>query len=489
VTRGAGVVIGAAVIVVAATACAVPPAAEPRAPSPGSVPFEVHLTLADDGTSRQVLLGGKVVLDLPQGIDWEYDEPEDYPDQELATYCTPPAGAVHEVFEAVRTGSTTLAYWRAGGPDRFDVEVEIVDGPGSAPPSSELAGAALRAADEGTTVHVPRNGRVLVELEGQHGLGRDWVVAAGGEELVQYCQPERYPDIGTQAWPGPDDATWVTRFRMTGLAEGSTELVVEYRDAANPDAAPLDTFQATVIVDPAPTPGQPSATPSGAAAAPVELALSEQDAGGRFAVVAGGKVLVTLPDPDGADAAWYLEDSGSLEGQLDWSGCSAVAAGGEVETVALYVGDVLGTAPLVMTYANELEEASNPRRTFRATVTIVDGPGALTPTAKLPLVTLTEQDAGRTVTVPRNSSVSIHLPGQHGLGRDWTLVTAGDGLRAYCPPWLFSEGPGPEDMIVFNVVPFVAMDPGPARLLLEYRDARTPDSDPLDTFEATVVVE
>jgi hypothetical protein len=489
VTRGARVVISAAAIVVAATACATPPAAEPQASSPATVPFEVHLTMADDGTSRQVLLGGKVVLDLPQGIDWEYDEPEDYPDQELATYCTPPTGAVHEVFEAERTGSTTLAYRRNDGPDRFDVEVEIVDGPGSAPPSSQLAGAALRAGDEGTTVHVPRNGRVLVELEGQHGLGRDWVVAAGGEELVEYCQPERFPDIGIQEWPGPDDATWVTRFRMTALVEGSTELVVEYRDAATPDAAPLDTFGATVVVDPAPTPGQPAATPSGAAAPPLELALSEQDAGGRFAVLAGGKVLVTLPDPDGADAAWYLEDGVSLEGQLDWGGCSGVTSGGAVETVVLHVGDVLGTAPLAMTYANEFEEASNPRQTFSATVAIVDGPGALTPTAKLPTVTLTEQDEGRTVTAPRNSSVSVRLPAQHGLGLDWALVRAGDGLRAYCPPWLFSEGPGPEDMIVFNVFPFVAMDPGPARVLLEYRDTREPNADPLDTFEATVVVE
>jgi hypothetical protein len=482
------VALSAAIIVVAATACAGPPATEPLAPTPAAVPFEVHLTMADDGTSRQVLLGGKVVLALPQGIDWEYDEPEDYPDQELATYCTPPAGAVHEVFEAVRTGSTTLAYWRNGGPDRFDVEVEIVDRPGAAPPSSELAGAALRAGDEGSTVHVPRNGRVLVELEGQHGLGKDWVIAAGGGALVAYCQPELAPVIGTQEWPASDDATWVTRFRITALVEGTTELVVEYRDTGNLDAAPLETFHATVVVDPAPTPGQPTAAPSGPAVAPVELTLSEEDSGGRFTVLAGGKVLVTLPDPDGAEAAWSLEEGASLEGQLDWS-CGAVAPSGEDETVVLHVGDVLGTAPLAMAYANESQESSSPRRTFRAAVAIVGGPGALTPTAKLPTVTLTEQDAGRTVTVPRNSSVSIQLPGQHGLGLDWTVVRAGDGLRAYCPPWLFSEGPGPEDMVVGNVFPFVAMDPGPAPVLLEYRDARTPSAEPLDTFEATVVIE
>lgn len=453
------------------------------------VPFEVHLTVADDGTSRQVLLGGKVVLDLPEGIAWEYDEPEDYPDQELATYCDPPGGAVHEVFEAVRTGSTTLAYWRDGGPDRFDVGVKIVDGPGAAPASTELAGAALRAGDDGTTVHVPRNGRVLVELEGQHGLGRDWVIAAGGGHLGGYCAPERYPDIGTDAWPGPDDATWVNRFRLTALVEGSTELVVEYRDTANPDAAALDTFHATVVVGPAPTPGQPTTAPGGAGSAPVELALSGKDAGGAFQVLAGGKVLVILPDPDGADADWYLEDGMSLEGQLGWSGCGPVASGGGVETVVLHVGDVLGTAPLAMAYANEFEEGSNPRQTFAATLTIVDGRGTLTPTAKLPPVTLTEQDAGRTVTVPRNSAVAIHLPGQHGLGLDWALVQAGDGLRAYCPPWFFSEGPGPKDMVVGNVFPFVAMDPGPARVRLEYRDTSTPSAEPLDTFEATVVIE
>ena len=39
------------------------------------------------------------------------------------------------------------------------------------------------------------------------GQPRDWVIFAGDGHLVEYCQPERYPDLGTEEWPGPDDAT------------------------------------------------------------------------------------------------------------------------------------------------------------------------------------------------------------------------------------------------------------------------------------------
>ena len=65
---------------------------QPAEPGVSAVPFEVHLSPADDGSTQQVLLGGKVVLDLPGGSSWEYDEPRGLPGSRAGVLLPDPDG-------------------------------------------------------------------------------------------------------------------------------------------------------------------------------------------------------------------------------------------------------------------------------------------------------------------------------------------------------------------------------------------------------------
>ena len=474
---------------------------QPGEPGVSAVPFEVHLSPADDGSTQQVLLGGKVVLDLPGGSSWEYDEPPDYPDPALASYCPIPTGSgggttegAREVFEAVRTGTTTLAYWRDGGPERFVIEVEIVDGPRAAPPSTQLAGVLLRAQDAGSTVHVPRNGVVLVELPGQASItDPEEVAQASGGRLVSYCvlDPQQVDDQRT------------SRIKVTAVQEGPAELaVVSDPDGSGSRAA--EVFRATVVVDPAPSPGAITPAPATSAGAPFVLELSERDAGRTVDVLRGGKVIVTLPDPDGADAGWIalgdvmglIDEQQQLWGRCggatdSWAWTSQTTTGPVGEgPVVLEVGSMLGTVPLEMVYVpydGEAWSEQDALDAFDVTLRIVDGPGATLPSLKVAGVRADAEDDGGTVEVARNGFVTVTLVGQHALGRDWALVSAGEAVRAFCPPRVFSEGPGPQDMGYLNEFTFTGMSPGVSEIELEYRDAADPDV-VLDTYRLTVTV-
>lgn len=466
-----------------------------------SVPFEVHLGPADDGTTQRVLLGGKVVLDLPGGSTWEYDEPADYPDPALASYCPIPTGSgggttegAREVFEAVRIGTTTLAYVRDGGPERFDIAVEIVDGPGAAPPSTQLAGVLLRAQDAGSTVHVPRNGVVLVELPGQASITNSAAVAeASGGRLVSYCvlDPQQVVDQGT------------SRIKVTAVQEGPADLVVAYDPDGSGSQAP-EVFRATVVADPAPSPGATTPAPSTSAGAPFVLELSERDAGRTVDVLRGGKVIVTLPDPDGSTAGWFA--LGDVMGLIDqqqqlwarcggapdsWAWTSQTTWEPVVEgPVVLEVGSMLGTVPLSMVYVpydGETWSKQDALDRFDVTLRIVDGPGATLPSLQVEGARADAEDDGGAVEVARNGFVRVTLVGQHRLGRDWALVSAGDTVRAFCPPRVFSEGPGPQDMGYLNEFTFTGMAPGVSEIEVEYRDAAEPDV-VLDTYRLTVTV-
>jgi hypothetical protein len=450
------------------------------------VPFELHLTPADDGTTQRLLLGGKVVLDLPAGPAWEYDEPADYPDPALAPYCPVPAAPGRVVFEAVRVGSTTLAYLRDGGPDRFDIPVDIVDGAGAAPPSTQLAGVVLRVQDAGSTVHVPRNGVVLVELPGRgDGTDPESVAIGSGGRLVAHCLLDPQVDAGV----------WRTRLKVTAVEEGTAELVVPYRDATSSGAGREAVFRATVVVDPVPGSGAASPSPTGSGAgAPFVLDLGPVDAGRTAEVLRGGKVVVTLPDPDGPGAAWVVLDSAGMQEQLVWS-CGGISdtftTPVDEGPVVLEVGAAVGTVDLALVYVPNdegLPSEWDVRDRFTATVRIVDGPSAARPSSAIEGVAVGAEDDGRTVAVDRNGTVRITLYGQHGLGRDWELVHADAQLEAFCPRRVLSEGPGPEDMYWMNQFVFTAMAPGTAEVRLAYRDAADPAGAPLDTYRLTVTI-
>lgn len=470
---------------------------EPADSGAAAVPFAVRLSPADDGTTQRVLLGGKVVLDLPGGSAWEYDEPADYPDPALAPYCPIPTGSgggttdgAREVFEAVRTGTTALAYWRDGGPGRFDIEVEIVDGPGSAPPSTQLAGVRLRAQDAGSTVHVPRNGVVLVELPGQASITNpDQVAEASGGRLVSYCVLD----------PQQADDQWTSQIKVTAVQEGPADLVVAHDPDGSASQA-MEDFRATVVVDPAPTPGAETPAPTTSAGAPFVLELSDRDAGRTVDVLRGGKVIVTLPDPDGDAAGWVMLNQSLVYEQVSLR-CGGLSDAWQWASqddrqpvregpVVLEVGSMLGTVPLELVYVPDdegLPAKWDVRGTFAAALRIVDGHGAAVPTTEIEAVRAGADSYGGTVEVARNGFVTVSLVGQHALGRDWVLVRAGDAVRAFCPPRVFTEGPGPEDMGWLNDFTFTAMASGVSGIELEYRDAADPDVI-LDTYRLTVSV-
>ena len=471
-----------------------PPADSSPTPTASGVPFELHLSPADDGTTQQVLLGGKVLLDLPSESTWEYDEPADYPHPALSPYCPIPVGSGGEVFEAIRTGTTTLAYWRDGGPDRFEIAVEIVDGPGAAPPSSQLAGAVLRAADEGSTVHVPRNGVVLVALPGQASITDPGLVAqASGGDLVSYCLLD----------PQLDNGTWLSWIKVTAVREGPADLAVARAPTGSGSPA-AEPFRATVVVEPVPAPGgsAPAPTPtSSATGAPFVLDLSEADEGRTLEVLRGGKVIVDLPDPDADAAGWVVLDQSTIGEQVSVR-CGGLAdawewAPGDVRRsiderpIVLEVTGMLGTVPLEMVYVPDDEARPadwDVRDTFDVTLRIVDGPGAAASSAQIDGVHAEEGDDGAAFEVGRNGLVTVLLYGLHGLGRDWELVGAGEQLEMFCPPKVLSEGPGPDDMAWMNLFTFTAMSPGTAEVELEYRDSAEPDAEPLDTFRIGVTV-
>ena len=170
------------------------------------------------------------------------------------------------------------------------------------------------------------------------------------------------------------------------------------------------------------------------------------------------------------------------------------------------VGPMLGTVPLSLVYAtfdvNAEPGERQIRDKFEATLQIVDGPDAAQSSLQVAGVVVEGSsdfdvneggvndrvvDQGRSVEIARNGVVTVHLLGQHGLGRDWALFSTGQGVRAFCPPQVVAEGPGPKDMSWINMFTFTAMEPGVSQIDFAYRDSA--DSDVvLDTYRLTVTV-
>ena len=149
---------------------------------------------------------------------------------------------------------------------------------------------------------------------------------------------------------------------------------------------------------------QPLATP-----AAFQVQLGAGDDGGTARVLRGGKVVVELPDPGGAQSAWFIQ-----EGTVDLEStlapyCAQWDTAMQHLQVMTFEAVAVGTVPLRLKY-NRVESTAVPTDTFAVTVSVVDGPGALTPGTDQDLVRVSADDAGSTVRLAANQRLRVGCP-------------------------------------------------------------------------------
>lgn len=102
----------------------------------------------------------------------------------------------------------------------------------------------LTGKDAGSTVHVKQGGTVQIALEGNPTTGYTWEVAPGSAAgLEQQGEPEFKADSSALGSGG----MMTLRFKAT--QPGTTALKLIYHRTFEPNVAPLQTFEVTIVVD------------------------------------------------------------------------------------------------------------------------------------------------------------------------------------------------------------------------------------------------
>ncbi len=221
-------------------------------PEPGPPPASIDLSMADDGETVRVALGGLVVVRLPDDADlWSVSD----------TTWAGNAGTVVELCSrrdtCAREGctrSSDLLAFRAIGTtksrvslvsmnSRFDVLVTTAGPADDASPG--WADVEVTKADDGAVLDLALGDTLAVRLPSQIGLGMGWFLANEESIPMTSCGAGAWgPD-----WPAPVDAVYLEVLEFVPVSTGTTNLFLEYRDTAAPDAPPQDTFTLTVRVD------------------------------------------------------------------------------------------------------------------------------------------------------------------------------------------------------------------------------------------------
>jgi inhibitor of cysteine peptidase len=98
--------------------------------------------------------------------------------------------------------------------------------------------------DAGTTIHVKQGSLLNVTLEGNPTTGYTWEVAPGaGAGLEQQGEPEFKADSSALGSGG------MMTLQFKAAQTGTTDLKLIYHRTFEPNAAPLQTFEVTIVVE------------------------------------------------------------------------------------------------------------------------------------------------------------------------------------------------------------------------------------------------
>ncbi len=102
----------------------------------------------------------------------------------------------------------------------------------------------LTKKDAGSTVHVKQGGTVQIALEGNPTTGYTWELAPGsGAGLTQQGEPEFKADSNALGSGG------IMTLRFQATQAGTSTLKLIYHRTFEPNVAPLDSFEVTVVVE------------------------------------------------------------------------------------------------------------------------------------------------------------------------------------------------------------------------------------------------
>jgi len=219
-------------------------------PETAPAPAAVDLTMADDGTTVRIELGGLVVVRLPDDTgQWSVNS-STWAENNFLELCNGRDTCTDEgcsrasdllVYRAIGTGKAQLSLVSMNA--TFDVLVATTEPADDASPG--WAEVEVTQADDGGTLDLALGDTLAVRLPSQIGRGMRWFLANDEEIPMTSCGAGAWgPD-----WPAPEDAVYLEVLEFVPVATGTTDLRLEYRDTTAPDAPPQDTFTLTVQVD------------------------------------------------------------------------------------------------------------------------------------------------------------------------------------------------------------------------------------------------
>ncbi len=102
----------------------------------------------------------------------------------------------------------------------------------------------LTASEAGSTIHVKQGSTVDVELEGNPTTGYTWEVASDGNGVMQQQGDAEFKADSSALGSGG-----IMTLHFKAAKAGTADLKLIYHRTFEPNVPPLQTFEATVVVD------------------------------------------------------------------------------------------------------------------------------------------------------------------------------------------------------------------------------------------------
>lgn len=331
--------------------------------------------------------------------------------------------------------------------------------------------------DAGKTIPLKPGDMVQISLPGNATTGYSWgVVGVDNNVLTQVGNWDYVTSSTTPGAPG----MYVLTFQAVNA--GTTDLALGYKQWWDETMKPEKTFELTAVV-----------------AAPAKEAnkkLTMADKGKTIAVNLGDRIDLALECNPSTGYTWEITalNTAVLQKVNDAAfkaSSTATGAGG----ICTFSIDAIstGTSALNLGYKQWWDEELKQDPTFDAII-VVNTPAApaaaATPEAGAPsIVNLTDKDAGQTVAIAQDGTLTIRLPGNATTGYTWGIlsndvnVLAPAGDWDYVPDSALAGAPG---TFVFT---FDAKTVGTSALQLAYKRWWDDTSKPEKTFGVVVNVE